>query len=45
MGFISMKHSSRELKKFKLTTGLTYVLKENCEYEQAQNVKIKHILV
>jgi hypothetical protein len=42
MGFTSMEHTSTELKKFKLMTGLTYVLSENCKYEQTQNVEIQN---
>jgi hypothetical protein len=45
MGFTSMGHTSIKLKKAKLLTGLTYVLKENYKYAQRQNLEVKQIFV
>ncbi len=44
MGFTSMGHTSIKLKKAKLLTGLTCVLKENYKYAQKQNLEKKKLL-
>ena len=45
MGFNSMGHTSIKLRKAKLLTGLTCVLKENYKYAQKQNLEVKQIFV
>jgi hypothetical protein len=46
MGFTSMGHTSiKFLKKPKLLSGLTCVLKENYKYAQKQNLEVKQIFV
>jgi hypothetical protein len=45
MGFASMGHTSIKLKKAKLLTELSCVLKENYKYAQKQNLEIKQIFV
>jgi hypothetical protein len=40
-----MGHTSIKLKKSKLLTGLTWVLKENYKYAQKQNVEVKQTLL
>ncbi len=45
MGFTSMGHTSIKLRKAKLLTGLTCILKENYKYAQKQNLEVKQIFV
>jgi hypothetical protein len=45
MGFTSMGHTSIKLKKAKLLTGLTCVLKENYKYVQKLKLEVKQIFV
>jgi hypothetical protein len=41
----SMGHTSIQIKKSKLLTGLTCVLKENYKFAQMQNIEEKQIFV
>jgi hypothetical protein len=45
MGFTSKGHISIKLKKAKLLTGLTCVLKENYKYVQKQNLEVKQMFI
>ncbi len=45
MGFTSMGHTSLKLKKAKLLTGLTCVLKENYTYVQKKNLEVKQFFI
>ncbi len=44
MGFTSMGTYFYKVKKAKLLTGLTCVLKENYKYAQKQNLELKKLL-
>jgi hypothetical protein len=45
MGLTSKGHTSIKLKKAKLLTGLTSLLKENYKFAQKQNLEVKQIFV